>query len=153
MSRQLSNISKVWDCKILLGNLFQGSVTLTVKKCFLMIRGNLLCFSLCPLPLILSLGTVEKSLALFSLYPPFRYLYTLIRSPLSYLLSRLNGPRSLRVFLKGVVLQSLNNLVRLCPCLSCTKELRTRHSTLGVASPVLSKGGGSPPLTCCQCFP
>jgi len=34
-----------------------------VKKFFLMFRRNFLCFSLCPLPLVLSLGTTEKSLA------------------------------------------------------------------------------------------
>jgi len=36
------------------GNLCQGSVTLKVLE--------LLCFSLCPLPLVLSLGITEKSL-------------------------------------------------------------------------------------------
>jgi len=44
------------------------------KKCFLMFRGNLLCFSLCPLPLVLSLDTIEKNLAPPSLHCPFRYL-------------------------------------------------------------------------------
>jgi len=34
-----------------------------VKKFFLMFRQNILCFSLCPLPLVLSLGTTEKCLA------------------------------------------------------------------------------------------
>jgi len=43
--------------------LFQCSVTLRVKKLFLMFRRNFLYFSLCPLPLVLSLGTTEKSLA------------------------------------------------------------------------------------------
>jgi len=33
------------------------------KKFFLMFRWNFLCFSLCPLPLVLPLGTTEKSLA------------------------------------------------------------------------------------------
>jgi len=32
-------------------------------KFFLIFRRNFLCFSLCPLPLVLSLGTTEKSLA------------------------------------------------------------------------------------------
>jgi len=45
------------------GSLFQCSVTLRGKKFFLMFRRNFLCFSLCPLPLVLSLGTTEKSLA------------------------------------------------------------------------------------------
>lgn len=38
-----------------------------------------LCFSLSPLPLVLSLGTTKKSLALSSLHLPFRYSWTLIR--------------------------------------------------------------------------
>ena len=46
-----------------LGSLFQGSVTLRGKKFFLMFRQNFLCFSLCLLPLVLPLGTTEKSLA------------------------------------------------------------------------------------------
>jgi len=44
----------------------QCSVTLKVKKFFLVFRWNFLCFSLCPLPLVLSLGTTEKSLAPYS---------------------------------------------------------------------------------------
>lgn len=46
------------------------------KKCFLRF---LLCFSLCPFPLTLSLNTTEKSQTLFSLNLPFWYLYTLLR--------------------------------------------------------------------------
>ena len=65
------------------------------SQCFLMIWWKLLCFSLCPLPLILSLGTTERSLAPSSLCPPFSHLYTLTRSPLSLLSSRLNSPSSL----------------------------------------------------------
>jgi len=56
-----------------LGNLCQCSVTLIVKQGCLMFRWHLLCFSLCPVPLLLSLATTEKSLALSSLHPPFRY--------------------------------------------------------------------------------
>lgn len=55
-------------------------LTLRVKKRFLMLRQNLLCISLCWLPLVLSPGTTEKSLSLSSLYPPWLYLYTLIRT-------------------------------------------------------------------------
>ncbi|XP_074997864.1 armadillo repeat-containing protein 1 isoform X2 [Calonectris borealis] len=72
MSRQLLNISKGGDSTTSLANLCQCSVTLTVKKCFLLFRGNLLSSSVCPLRLVLSLGTTEKSLALSSLHPPFR---------------------------------------------------------------------------------
>jgi len=50
-------ISKEGDSTACMDNLYQSSVTLTVKKCFLMFRGNLQCFSLCPLALILSLST------------------------------------------------------------------------------------------------
>jgi len=57
------NISREGDSTTSLGSLFQSSVTLRVKKFFLMFRWNFLCFSLCPLPLVLSLGTTEKSLA------------------------------------------------------------------------------------------
>jgi len=46
-----------WETATLLGNLCQCSVTLTVRKCLLIFRGNFLCFSLWPLPLILALDT------------------------------------------------------------------------------------------------
>jgi len=36
--------------------------------------------------------------------------------------------------------------------LSRTGELHTGHSTQSVPSPVLNRGGGSPPSTCWQCF-
>ena len=62
-SRRGLNISREGDSTTSPGNLFQGSVTLRGKKFFLMFRRNFLCFSLCPLPLVLSLGSTEKSLA------------------------------------------------------------------------------------------
>jgi len=43
------------------------------EKCFPAFRATLLCFSLCPLPLILALGTTGQSLAPSSLHLPFRY--------------------------------------------------------------------------------
>ena len=61
--RQVFNISREGDSTTSLGSLFQCSVTLRGKKFFLMFRRNFLCFSLCPLPLVLSLGTTGKSLA------------------------------------------------------------------------------------------
>lgn len=48
--------SKDWDSTTATGKLFQISVTLRVKKCFLMDTRSSLGFSLCPLPLALSLG-------------------------------------------------------------------------------------------------
>ena len=59
-SRWVLNFSREGDSTTSLGNLFQCSVTLRVKKFFLMFSWNFLCFSLCPLPLVLSLGTTEK---------------------------------------------------------------------------------------------
>lgn len=38
-----------------------------------------MCFNMCLLPLALSLGSTGKSLAPFSLHPPTRYLWTIIR--------------------------------------------------------------------------
>lgn len=47
MSRRLLHISKDEDSKTFLSNLCQCSVTITVKKYFLMFTWNLLCSSLC----------------------------------------------------------------------------------------------------------
>lgn len=58
------------------GNLCQCLFTFTVKY-FLIFRWNLLWFSLCPLPLVPSVGS---GLALTSLHPPFRYLHVLMTS-------------------------------------------------------------------------
>jgi len=63
LSRRVLNISREGDSTAPLGSLGQGSVTLRGKKFFLMFSWNFLCFSLCPLPLVLSLGTTGKSLA------------------------------------------------------------------------------------------
>ena len=71
-------ISKTGDSTTSLGNLCQCSVTLTVKMCFLMLRRST--FSLCPLPLVLSLGTTANRLASWSSHVPSRYLYTLMIS-------------------------------------------------------------------------
>lgn len=46
-----------------------------------MFRQTFSYFSLCLLPLFLSLVTTEKSLVPSSSHHPFRYLYTLVRSP------------------------------------------------------------------------
>jgi len=64
VSRQVFNISREGDSTTSLGSLCQCSVTLRGKKFFLMFSWNFLCFSLCPLPLVLSLDTTEKSLPL-----------------------------------------------------------------------------------------
>ena len=52
-SRRGWNISREGDSTTSLGSLDQGSVTLRGKKFFLIFSWNFLCFSLCPLPLVL----------------------------------------------------------------------------------------------------
>jgi len=54
VSSWVLNISKDEDSITSLCNLCQCLVILTAKKSFLTFRGNFLCFSLCPLPLVLS---------------------------------------------------------------------------------------------------
>lgn len=61
-----------------LGNVFQ---CLNNKKVFSWFRWNFMCFRLCSLLLVLSLGTNENSMAPFSSSHPIRYLYTWVRSP------------------------------------------------------------------------
>jgi len=93
-----------------LGNLCQCLVTLTMKKCFLVFRWNCLYISLCPLPLVLALGTTGKSLAPSSSFHPFRYFYTLRRSPFEPSLLQAEQSQLSQPFLKGEMLQSFNNL-------------------------------------------
>ena len=81
--RRLLNISKDGDSATSLGNLCQCSVALIVKKCFLMFRWSLLCFSLCPLPLAQSLGMTEEPGSVF--FPAS--LWILMRCPLRLLSS------------------------------------------------------------------
>jgi len=59
------------------GNLFHCLMTLVVKKCFLEFRWNFMYFELCPSPLVLCLGTTEKTLAASASCPP-RYSHTLV---------------------------------------------------------------------------
>ncbi|PKU46071.1 gamma-aminobutyric acid receptor subunit alpha-4 isoform x1 [Limosa lapponica baueri] len=133
MTRRFLNISEDENSTISPKNLCQCPVTLTVEKCFLMFRKNLLCFTLCLLPPVLSLGTTEKSLALSSLFPPIRYFYTWIRSPdPSHLLakqSQLSQP-----FLVGEMLQSLHHLCG--PLLD--SSLQYVHVSLVLRSPKLN---------------
>lgn len=105
MSRQLLNISRDGDSTTSLGKLCQCSVTPTVKKCFLPHV-----FQFVPLPLVLSLDISEKSLALSSFHPPFGYLHTLMRSPLSLFISRLNSPIFLSLSPQKKCSSSLNIL-------------------------------------------
>lgn len=67
------DLQKARDSTTSLGNPCQCSVTLTVKKCFLVFTGNLLCWFV-PVVSHPGTGTIEKSLVLSSLHPSFRYL-------------------------------------------------------------------------------
>ena len=95
LSRRVLNISREGDSTTSLGSLFQCSVTLRGKKFFLGFSWSFPGFSLCPLPLVLSLGTTAKSLTPSPWPPPCRYLEAFRRSPLNLLFSRLNKPSSL----------------------------------------------------------
>lgn len=92
------------------------------KNSFLMFRGNL-CFSLYPLPLILSLDTTA-----FSLQPPFRHLYTLMRS--LWVLFSLRWTVPALPHLLQYLSQSQWPFAGLHPVvsfLSCTGKHRTSH--------------------------
>lgn len=95
-----------------LGNLGQYSIVFS-KKCSLMLRRNLLCFSLFLLPLIL--GAAGQTLA-SSMHPPFRYFYRSIIFPLSLVFSTLNSLSQL--LLLGEMLQSLHIFIVHCWALS-----------------------------------
>ena len=69
MSRLLLRISR-GETPQSPGSLCQPSITHTVKKCFLILRQNLLCTYVCLIPLVLALGTTKKSwLHPFSILP------------------------------------------------------------------------------------
>lgn len=65
-----------------------------------------MCFSLCPLSLLLSVGTTEESLAQFSLLFTTRYFQKMVKSLWSLLFFKLNSPSSLPLH-TGEMLQSL----------------------------------------------
>lgn len=87
-------------------------------------------FQFVPLPLVLSLDITEKSLALSSFHPPSGYLYTLMRSPLSLLISRLNSPISLSFPPQKKCSSSLNILAM---ALCSSEESGSPPSTAGSA--------------------
>lgn len=76
MTRQVFNISREVDYKTSLGNLYQYSVMLIVKNFFLIWRWNILCFILCPLPLVLVTGHHQKESGPILLKPSLKvFLY------------------------------------------------------------------------------
>lgn len=121
----LLKISRDGDSTTSLDKVCQSSFTCIVQKCFLMFRGSLLGSSLCPLFLILALGTTEKSLSLSCTHPLGSYIHW---SGLPHTgQSQLSYP-----FLKGEMLQSLHHLC--VPLLDC---LQYYYISLVLRSPVL----------------
>lgn len=90
ITRWLFSISMYGDSTTSLGNLCQCSVALRSKKVFPDVEGNLLCFSLGPLTLVLPHGTTETILAPSSFHSPFCFLCTHCKIPLSFFFSNLN---------------------------------------------------------------
>jgi len=139
-----------------LGILCQHLVTLTVKKFFLMFRQSLPCSSLCPLSLVLSLGTTRKYLAP-SLRPAFGYymhwqdLPRAFSSPVWTVTALSAFPHSTGAPVPWLSSWPFAELSRGTPSLCDTGEPRPGHSTTGVASPVLRSREGSPLSTCWQC--
>lgn len=155
ISRWVSSISNGEDSTLSLDKLCQCLVTLIAKKCSLMFRGNILCFSSCPLSLVLSLNTPEEYLAPSSFHPSYRYLYTMVRSPLQTFSILCWTVPALPVFPQYVwfsspfiILVDFTGLSPTCPCLSSIGEPETGPRTPDVVSPVLRRGEGSPPSTC-----
>lgn len=152
MSGHVWNVSKDGDSPTSLGNLCQCSVTLTLKKCFLMFRWDFLYFNLYPLPLLLSLGITKTSLPQSSLHSHIRYLFALITSALSLLFAMLSSSGSVCLSMTSILrpessLWPFAGLFPVCSCLSFTRKFRTGPSTPDV-SLVLTGKEGSPPLTC-----
>lgn len=144
-SRWLLQISK--DLHSHSKSLCQCFVTRASQKRCLMFKGNLLCSGLCPLPVVMFLGTTEKNLTQPSLYPPFRYLYALMGFPLCFLWVRtFNYSSHKRCF------EFLHWTVPVAPCPSFTGKITTGQRMPGVALPELSRGKGSFPSSCWQQF-
>lgn len=134
MSGWVVNISKDGDSTAFLVNLFYCVTSLTIFFFFLIffLKWNFLYFNLCSLPVILSLGTTEKSLVPSSLLPTTWCLYTFQRSAPSLLLSRMNRP-SLSASppvsdapIPSPFLWHFTGLAPICPCLPYTRKPETR---------------------------
>lgn len=101
-----------------------------------MFSQSFLLSQLCPLPLVLSWGSTEKTLTVLFLLP-FQ-VFTDIRPPATS--TRLNSPSSVSLSSEGRC--SLTNM----PLSACTRGPKTGHSTPG--TPMLRKREESHPLTC-----
>jgi len=142
MSRCFLNIFKEGHPATSLGNLCHCLVTLAARKYLLMFRGTFLGFSLCPQPLVLSLGTTGKSLDPSSLHPLFRCLHTLIRSPRTFSYPAWAVPVS-QPFLGHEMLWTLNHL-----CGASLDSLHYVHVFLVVRSSALDSALQACPQQC-----
>jgi len=85
-----------------LGKQFRSLATLIIKNFFLISSLDLPSFSLNPLHFVLSLEPLVESLSLSFLNAPFKYHKAAVKSPQSFLFSRLNQPSS-QLFFVGEV--------------------------------------------------
>lgn len=151
MSRWLLEMSK--ETPQHLSNLCQCSVICTVKKLLWMSRRNLVCSSLCPLPLP-GTGLHQKRPASFFLTPSPQIFMHISETPslslyfsLQSSSSSLSLPSYVKCFISFTIFVALPPV---CPCVSWTRQLRAGNSTPDVASSMQNKGEGSPPLICWQ---
>lgn len=113
-----------------------------------MFRENLLCSSLFPTSLVLVLAITEKILASSSLSPPFRYLWTLMRTPWassspSWTVPSLPASPHVRGAADPLSLWwPVAGLFPIRPGLSYNEGWRAGHSTPCVASPMQSRREG-----------
>lgn len=123
-----------------------GSITLTVKKVFLMFKWNFALQFVPPCSLVLSLDTTEKSLDPSSILPPHQVFICIWKIPLSLLFYRLGSPSSHLCLFDGCT-KAWTTLVVLDWTLSMSvshRGVRTRLLQMG-----LSRGEGSSPSTWC----
>lgn len=114
-----------------------------MKKCFLLFRGNLLCFTLCTLLLLPLPGTTEKSLPLSSSHLLFMCSYTLVIFPLSLLFtkqSQLFWPFLMWCILHSSLSCPFVGLFPVCSCHSCMEKSSTGQSTTDMDWLVLYQG-------------
>lgn len=138
MSSWVLNISRDGDFTASVRKLFHPQS----KKsgvCFVLcfLKQNFLCFSLGSLPPVFSPDTTEMHLALFSLLTPIIFLYTLMRSTLNLLFSRL------KISQLSLSLYKAHSVIFVVPCWVCSSMSRNflyrGHKTPGVASLVLCR--------------
>lgn len=147
-------ITKDKHSKTSLDNLFQSLTTLTGKRFFFSCLSRILCIPVC-VHCLLSCHWLRLRPWLHLLNFPFRYLYMLIRPPLS-LLFWLNNRSSISLFSYVGCFNNFIIIMALCwthfsmfvSLLHWRSWNQTQYSTC--ISPALRRGEGSLPLNCWQ---